>query len=97
MTDLRIDKATRTAVHLQDTRDLLRRTMGEKYRPMVDKLEAAVRLVACAKGRDPFGFAIDEAKRATDGEGGMAGLQFLAVACEIAEVNKTRDSQRPSV
>lgn len=52
---------------------------------MADRLEVAVRRVAAAEGRDPFGFAIEETGKATEGSGGMAGVQFLAVACEIAE------------
>ncbi len=81
---MNLDRSTRAAVHLQDARDALKNLMGDRYRPMVDRLEEFVREIASKKGADPFQFAIDEAK----GARGEGAVQLLAVACEIAESSK---------
>ncbi len=76
-----LDAATRMAVRIESARDSLRRTMGERYQPMVDRLRVALGKIAAAKEEALFEFTVGEALRAD----GIAAMQLLAAAAEIAE------------
>lgn len=88
MTDTDFDRAVALSVHLQDTRETMRRLYGKEYEakisPFRDLIRRGMANVNCSPLQVPRLMA-ENAKRAGNEMDGRVLLMFIAASVDVAE------------